>query len=197
VTALNAEDFASAREDLLWLASRCEAGEHGRRAMLQLAAAELDTENPHGSARAAALLAAGYLVLPDAEANQLPVARALYRLAADHGGLSEGAEAEEDGADPLPSLAVRFDTCQPMPDMEWARRLPDPPGLTTSARIAALESELAAASDSLSILRERNGALRGRNAALQARTGELEAEIQRVAELLRNGMPGLARRDDR
>jgi hypothetical protein len=195
VTALIDEDFASAREDLLWLASRCEAGVHGRRAMLQLAAAELDTENPHGSPRAAALLAAGYLVLPDAEADQLPVARAMYRLAADRGGLSEGAE--EDGADPLPSLAVRFDTCQPMPDMEWARRLPDPPGLTTSARIAALESELAAASDSLSILRERNGALGERNGALLARTEELEAEIQRVAELLRNGLPGLARRDDR
>jgi hypothetical protein len=190
-----------------------------------LAAAELDTENPHGSPRAAALLAAGYLVLPDAEADQLPVARAMYRLAADRGGLSEGAGegaadedgagedgadedgagedgadedgAGEDGADPLPSLAVRFDTCQPMPDTEWAHRLPDPPALTTSARIAALESELAAASDSLSILRERNGALREGNAALQARTGELEAEIQRVAELLRNGMPGLSRRDDR
>jgi hypothetical protein len=195
VTALIDEDFASAREDLLWLASRCEAGVHGRRAMLQLAAAELDTENPHGSPRAAAWLAAGYLVLPDAEADQLPVARAMYRLAADRGGLS--VDTGEDAADSLPSLAVRFDTCQPMPDVEWARRLPDPPGLTTSARIAALESELAAASDSLAVLRERNGALRERNGALLARTGELEAEIERVAELLRNGLPGVARRDDR
>ncbi|NIQ55244.1 MAG: hypothetical protein GWM92_12760, partial [Gemmatimonadetes bacterium] len=81
--ALDREAFDEAREHLVALGSDCASGAHGREALLLLAAAELDTGNPRGSSRLAAHAAASYLLLPDADPERVPLARALYRLGAD------------------------------------------------------------------------------------------------------------------
>lgn len=187
--ALEAGDFGAAERDLRWVAARCESGEHGRRALLLLAAAQLDTGNPYGSAQAAADMAARYLRLPDAPPEDLPLARALYRLALDLGAEPVGIGRARTGLDDWGPLADRFEQCDgPAPRYVW-RSLPDPPaGSTTAAHLAALEEELAVRTDSLAALEQRVTVLSGRASELTAaveRITALEAEIARIRELLK------------
>lgn len=166
LTALAQEDFAAARGDLLWIASRCEAGEPRMRALLLLAAADLDPTNSGGSPRAAAVASAAYLLSDDASPDRLPVARALFRLAADRGALDPGVRGDPAAA--LVELAVSCasDTGDP------SRGLPSVPSTSLAERIGALEEALSIRSDSLSVVNHRVGAL--------------EAELQRIASILRD-----------
>lgn len=175
--ALAVDAFTVARHELQWLAARCESGAHGRRALLLLAAAELDPQNPRGSPHAAARAAANYLLLPDADPNDVLLARALYRLAVDLGATP----GEIGGVYPTgdtPLLAGRFDTCEDGALVDATGSLPSTPSETTAERMAAMEARLAGSLDSLE--------------AHQARIAELEAEIQRITALLREGV-GTAR----
>jgi hypothetical protein len=181
VTALDVEAFAAAREELTWLAERCESGDAGRRALLMLAAVELDPGNPYGSPRAAARAAASYLLLPDAEREQRPLARGLYRLAVDLGASAGDVSAGGLGADG-PSFAHRFSRCDSGTEGVSAHELPTTPPITTAMRLALAEAELGARTDSLAATEQRLAVGRERIAAL-------EAEIERITALLREGAP--------
>lgn len=176
VAALEAEDFDQARHDLLALAADCRSGSYGRDAILLLAAAELDTGNPDASPSRAAHLAASYLLLPDASSEGIPMARALYRLGVDR----SYPQAERTDPDSLPTVAPRFDACDEDLPVPAPRALPDTP-IPRASEIAALRAELAARSDSVD-------ALRGELALRSVEIAELRAEIDRIMDLLKNGM---------
>jgi hypothetical protein len=180
MTALQREAYRPARQELLALAGDCRSGEYGRKAILLLATAELDTGNPEGSPHAAARFASTYLMLPDATPEDVPLARALYRLGTDLSGPTDpGVEPE-----PLPPVAPRFDTCEPVSSTEPLPPLPTTPAVR-AARVAALQAALAAHGDSLAVLQ---AAVRART----ARIAELDAELERITELLKTGLPGHA-----
>lgn len=166
LAALAEEDFGGARRDLLWIASRCEAGEPRMRALLLLAAADLDPTNPAGSPRAAAVAAAAYLLSDDASPDRLPVARALFRLAADRGALDPGVKGDPAAALVELAVACAGDVGDP------SRGLPSVPSTSLAERIGALEAALSIRSDSLSVVTHRVGAL--------------EAELRRIATILRD-----------
>jgi hypothetical protein len=177
VLALVREDFETARPRLLELASHCRSGEHGRRAVLLLAAAELDTGNEGGSPQAALQLARSYLLLPETPREEAVVARALYRLAADLGG--EAAPATTDSTSGGILVAPRFDDCEQVPDLLF-RPLPSTSSETLADREKTLRSTLAVRSDSIAALRD---AL----AESDRRVTELESELERITELLTSG----------
>jgi hypothetical protein len=185
VMALLREDFASARPALLELAGRCQAGEHGRRAVLLLAAAELDTGNEAGSPHTALQLSRSYLLLPNAPREEVVLARSLYRLAADLGGLEETVPTA-DSLEPGPYVAPRFDGCDSTPELTF-RPLPETSSETLVDRERALvdreralETSLAARSDSLATLRDSLS-------TSQQRVTELESELARITQLLTSG----------
>jgi hypothetical protein len=179
--ALERDAFAAARYELYWLAARCEAGDVGRRALLLLAAIELDPNNPYGSPHAAASAAARYLLLPDAEPEQLPLARSLYRIAVDLGGSpSVPGDAPLDGA----LVAGRYDTCAiGTAVVETPRTLPSTPDITRADRAQALQASLVERADSVE-------SMELRVAAWRARIAELEAELERITALLKEGTTG-------
>lgn len=187
--ALDRDAFGVARHELYWLAARCEARGHGRRALLLLAMIELDPENPHGSPRAAAHAAASYLLLPDADPEALPFARSLYRLAVDMGGTPGDVVAEAGSGPPL--IAARFDTCEPGVAPGDATALPATPVVTSAERALALEAALLARSDSLEAVLDGHvrtiRALEERASSQGSRVAELEAELERITALLRDG----------
>ncbi len=178
VMALEREDFASARPPRLELVGRCQSGEYGRRAVLLLAAAELDTGNEAGSPQAALQLARSYLLLPDAPPEEVVVARALYRMAADLGGSVE-APATSDSAPRGFHVAPRFDECDSVPDLMF-RPLPSTSAETMAERERALEATVAARADSLT-------ALKSALAASDHRVTELQSELDRITQLLTSG----------
>lgn len=188
--ALGEEEFALARRDLLVLASDCSAGEHGRRALLTLATAELDTGNPTRSPILAAYLAERYLLLPDRAPDEVPLARALYRLGTDLAGPVPPDSPE------LPEVAYRFDACDESAPARSARTLPFVP-MPMSTRLAILHRELAARADSLALVDAELAVARSNVGALEAKITELEAEIERITELLKSGTPGHPRRERR
>jgi hypothetical protein len=187
--ALDRDAFGVARHELHWLAARCEAREHGRRALLLLAAMELAPENPHGSPLAAARAAASYLLLPDPDPEALPLARSLYRLAVDMGGPPGDAGSDHGSGPPL--MAARFDTCAPGAASGASRALPTTPVVTSVERALAQEAALMARADSLDAM-VGSGAralqtLEQRVSAERSRVAELEAELERITALLRDG----------
>jgi hypothetical protein len=157
--ALLADDFESARAALHSLATRCSAGAHGRRAVLLLAAAELDVANANRSPAAAAWWAERYLLLPDTPREEVILARALYRLAVDYGGL-EGSGAQENAA---PPVASRFSACASPPDPVDRDRVPTPPEQTHASSMRRLRRALQES---------------------QAQVLHLENEIRRIGQLL-------------
>lgn len=193
--ALEREAFATARFELLALAGDCSAGRYGRDALLLLAAAELDTANPDRSPRRATHLAGAYLLLPDAEPEELPVARALYRLGVE---LTVPAVSPADVV-PMPPVASRFDTCDPARVAVSSRALPDTPS-SREGRLAALRAELVARTDSVARLRSELAATSAdlaatghELAATSDELAELQAEIERITELLKSGTPSYPR----
>lgn len=170
--ALHLDAFAVARNDLQWLASRCESGDLGRRALLLLAATELDPQNPRGSPHRAARAAGSYLLLPDADGEHVPLARALYRLAIDRGA-SPADVARTFAGEEAPLFAGRFDTCEPEAPVSATLSLPSTPVETTAERVRTLEARVAT--------------LRMESDSLRVRAEELESELARITDLLRQG----------
>jgi hypothetical protein len=160
--ALDREDFTAARADLTWLASRCDSGKRRRRALMLIAASDLDPASPHFSPREAARAAGAYLHDADADAHELPVARALFRLAVDLVELQGGRAAR----DAIGSGA--YDCAEA--GASGARELPAQP--STSA-VSSLRGATAGRSDSLTVLRVHADSLR--------------SELDRITSLLREG----------
>ena len=166
LAALAQEDFVAARRDLLWIASRCQAGARRTQALLLLSAVELDPTNRMGSPRAAAVAAAAYLQSADASPDQLPLARALFRLAADRGALDPGASGEPSVALVELGVSCAGDVRDP------SKGLPSVPPTSLAERMDALEADLSIRSDSLAVVTNRVSAL--------------EAELRRIASILRD-----------
>lgn len=162
--ALDREDFPAAHVDLFWLASRCDTGAHRLRALLLLSSSGLDPANPMFSPPEAARAAAAYLLARDGDEDQYPMARALYRLAADLGGLEGHPSALEEAGS---TAAAQFD-CQE--GDEGGRPLPALPG-TSPTPLRALQAVAESNPDSLS--------------ALRAQADSLRAELDRITSLLR------------
>lgn len=165
--ALQQDDFVAARDDLAWLASRCEAGTHRRRALLLLAATDLDPANPMFSPRESARASAAFIVTPEVDGHELPVARALYRLATELGGLAYIEASEED------ATAMAASACVAGRSEGELRPLPALPTVGPATRVQVIEAKSAAQSDSLALMR--------------TQTDSLRSELRRISDLLREG----------
>jgi hypothetical protein len=150
VADLERNDFTAARAELVALASQCEAGYEGRRAMLLLAATELDPANPAASPREAARAAAAYLQLSDASQEERALARTIYRVAVDVGGESP---VSANAADDASLLAPQFRRCESSIPTPVLDSLLATAGPSTADRIASLTGEVALQADSLAALR--------------------------------------------
>ena len=167
IEALAAGDYAEAGTRLRDVASQCEAGAPGRRAVLLLATAALDPRNPDASPRDGARLAAYYLDLPGAEAGDRLVAETLYLLARGFGA-APGDSVQDTAAERVvQGLAPRFGACRAEVVGEGAgteRPLPTLPDTAYPSRSLAERERLA------------------------ARVTALEAELRRIRALLQEGV---------
>lgn len=171
-TLLEAGQYEAAGAALREVASRCESGERGRRALLLLAALDLDPRNVEAEPDSAALMAARFLSLPGLPVSERPLGETLYVLALDRGGDPGLRPAEGESA-----LARRFSDCgEPVAD-----RVVTLPVLPESSEGVSI-LELQGARDSAVA---RVGELTSQNAALRARVAELEAELERIRRILR------------
>ena len=181
-------DFASVEQTFRQVASRCESGSDGRRALLFLSFLALDPRNPAAHPDSAVLMSARVLNLPGNSREETLEAEALYVTALDYGADPELR------IDPVnPGFAVRFGDCdQPFPPRE-DRLLPilDSPA---SGRLKLLDEEV----DSLTLqnqqLRYTVRQLRLSSDSLQAQLGTLQAELERIRQLLRLPDTAVARR---
>ncbi len=158
VADLEQDEFGPARAALLDALSPCTTGPDGRRALLVLAAADLDPANPDGSPNEAALAAARYLSLDAPSPHERVLARALFRLALDRGG-----SAEPSGSG---RTALGAAECGSQQSVAGRAPLPAAPKPSTVDRMRALQRRARIQADSLEAL---------------------EAEIQRITHLLTDG----------
>jgi hypothetical protein len=122
VRALASGDYATAHKDLAWVAEHYPDKDEGQRALLILAALEMDPRNPARRAEVGADLAATFLRLPERDSWVDPVAQTMYLLGLELGAAEERAQRAERAA-------------------EAQRELPKLPGPTVSARIKSIEQE--------------------------------------------------------
>jgi hypothetical protein len=123
LAALARGDYRAAHEGLAWVAEHDAGDKHGRRALLALAALELDPRNPDRRIAAGTDVAASYLTLEEKDSWTNPVAQTLYLLGLELGAAEERVEKAERAAE------------------RAAARLPSLPGPSVSARIRNVEQE--------------------------------------------------------
>lgn len=163
--ALADGDYAAAMAQLREVASRCESGDRGRRAVLLLASAALDPRNPDASAADGARLAVHFLRLPETAPEERRVAETFYLLARGYGAPAADTLAAPAGV--AAGLAPRFDSCGTPGALEEGAsygRLPELPDSSYVARYRAERDRLA------------------------ARVHALEAELARIRALLQEGI---------
>lgn len=161
--ALAEGDYGEAMARLHEVASRCESGDRGRRAVLLLATAALDPRNPVASADDGARLAVHFLGLPGSGSVERTVAETLYLLARGYG--APAGDTLPDPAAEAATLAPRFDHCGAEGDVATSSRaLPELPDSSYVARSRA----------------ERD--------RLTARVNALQAELERIRALLQEGV---------
>jgi hypothetical protein len=120
VRALVMGNYAGARSDLSWVAQNNQRTEEGQRALLILAALEMDPRNPNRRIDAGAELSASFLRLPTREEWLEPIAQTLYLVGIELGVAEQRVEQAE---------------------QQRKRELPKLPGPTVSARIKNIEQE--------------------------------------------------------
>jgi hypothetical protein len=177
VALLDQGSFSAADDALREVASTCESGADGKRALVLLAAMYLDPRNQQAHADSAAMLAARYLFLPDPDSSDRLVAESLYALALDLGADPELRPALLSGPG---MLAPRFSHCT-----EGDLLVESVPALPTPVREsrAAAFHALLLKRDSLEAHMARSD---GDKQALQTELDATKAELQRVqAELNR------------
>ena len=123
LAALARGDYRAAHEGLSWVARNDPDEKHGRRALLVLAALELDPRNPARRIAVGADVAASYLELSERAPWTDPLAQTLYLLGLELGAAEERVEKAEREAERV------------------AARLPELPGPTVAARIRNVEQE--------------------------------------------------------
>lgn len=123
LAALARGDYRTAQEGLAWVAQNDADEDHGRAALLALAALELDPRNPARRIAVGADVAASYLALEDKEAWTNPVAQTMYLLGLELGAAEERVEKAERAVERANA------------------RLPSLPGPSVSARIRNAEQE--------------------------------------------------------
>ncbi len=123
LAALARGDYRSAHEGFSWVAQNDRDDDHGRRALLILAALELDPRNPERRIGSGTDVAASYLTLTERPAWTNPLAQTLYLLGLELGAAEERVEKAEREAE------------------RAASRLPSLPGPSVSARIRTIEQE--------------------------------------------------------
>lgn len=122
IKALAEGNYATAHRDLSWVAERFAHEDDGQRAVLVLAALELDPRNPGRRPDSGSDLAGTFLQLPDRDVWIDPVAQTLYLLGLELGAAEERAERAERA-------------------VELHRQLPTLPGPNVTTRIRAVEQE--------------------------------------------------------
>lgn len=168
IEALAAGSYGEAGSRLRDVASRCEAGAPGRRAVLLLAAMALDPRNPDASPDDGARIAAHYLDLPGAGADDRMVAETLYLMARGFGAApGDPREADTAASAVTQGLAPRFAGCRMADEGEGAAPARPLPELPDTAYVARLRAD-----------RDR----------LAARVTALEAELERIRALLQKGV---------
>jgi hypothetical protein len=97
VRALKAGDYATASENLGWVAQQNANDELGQQALLMVAALEMDPRNPQRRLPLGSDLAGSYLKLSRAPIWTTPVAETLYLLAVELGAAEDrAAQAQAD-----------------------------------------------------------------------------------------------------
>jgi hypothetical protein len=122
IKALAEGDYAAAHQDLSWVAERFAHEDEGQRAVLVLAAMELDPRNPARRLDAGSDLAGTFLQLPDRDGWIDPLAQTLYLLGLELGAAEERAQRAERA-------------------VELQRQLPVLPGPSVTSRIRTVEQE--------------------------------------------------------
>lgn len=186
LAALEREDFQTAFDDLVWVYQNAWGEPVGRRALLVLAAAELDPRNPMRRLGVGAELLADYMRAPGTPPANGPVAEALYLLALELGAAEEQiaraeAEAEraEEQAERARAAAAREDAERTVAAQPAARGpLPELPGPPVTARIRELDAA--------------RRALAAENADLEALLAECRAELERIEQTLEPADTGQA-----
>ena len=123
LAALARGDYRSAHEGFSWVAQNERDDDHGRRALLILAALELDPRNPERRIASGTDVAASYLALTERPAWTNPLAQTMYLLGLELGAAEERVEKAEREAE------------------RASARLPSLPGPSVSARIRTIEQE--------------------------------------------------------
>lgn len=164
--ALEAGDFASARERLAPLTAGCLDLPLERRAALLRASAEIDPTNPDGVPTTAAALAARVFVHAPAGDPDAALARSVYAMALDRGAS-------------VP--AEPYDMACEVPTSRAPGALPAATEPSTASRLSALGDSLSARNDSID-------GLQTRAAAAEERARLLELELERIRQLLRGGL---------
>jgi hypothetical protein len=122
IKALAEGDYPAAHRHLSWVAERFAHEDDGQRAVLVLAAMELDPRNPGRRPDTGSDLAGTFLGLPDRDEWIDPVARTLYLLGLELGAAEERAQRAERA-------------------VELQRQLPILPGPSVTTRMRAVEQE--------------------------------------------------------
>jgi hypothetical protein len=172
-------DFVGADSSFRELASRCESGTDGRKALLFLSFLALDPRNPAAHPDSAALMAQRFLNLPGKTLEGTLEAEALYVTALDHGA-DPGLRI--DPADP--GFAVRFGDCDAPFPSRTVRPLPILEG-STLGRLRMLGEERDSLVQRNQQLRYTVGRLRFLSDSLQAQVDTLQAELDRIRQLIR------------
>lgn len=123
VQALSNGDYNTARSELSWVAQHYSGNDEGQRALLILAALEMDPRNPTRRTDVGADLAASFLRLPERDTWVDPVAQTLYLLDLELGAAEQRAEAAEAA------------------QQRTQRELPKLPGPSVTTRLKDVEQE--------------------------------------------------------
>ena len=118
--ALAREDYGTAYQHLAWVARHYGHEKSGQRALLTLAALEIDPRNPGRRISIGTQLAGEYLRLPETSSWTQPIAKTLYLLGLEMAATDSAAEQRT---------------------ANQQARLPSLPGPSVSARIRAAEQE--------------------------------------------------------
>lgn len=157
VKALNAGDFATAESSLNAVVQAGTAEAVNQRALLVLAAAQMDPRNPNRKTESGAQLAARFLRLPERDDWVDPIAQTLYLLGLELGQAEDRADRAEQQAQQA---------------KQQQRELPKLTGPTVTARIKAVEQE-----------RDR---LAKRVSSLEDQLAQSQRELERIKKTIKN-----------